>query len=121
MIEPGDEVVAGISGGADSVCMLLNLLELMDEYEFTVKVVHINHKIRTDAANDALFVKELCDRYGLEYHLFEEDVEKMAKNEGISTEEAGRKIRYERFRQVMTSSNAKIVVAHNRNDVAETV
>ena len=121
MIEPGDEVVAGISGGADSVCMLLNLLELKDEYEFTVKVVHINHKIRTDAANDALFVKELCDRYGLEYHLFEEDVEKMAKNEGISTEEAGRKIRYERFRQVMTSSNAKIIVAHNRNDVAETV
>ena len=121
MIESGDEIVAGISGGADSVCMLLNLLELKNECDFTIRVVHINHKIRPDALDDAMFVKGICDRYGLEFHLFEEDVNKMAKNEGISTEEAGRKIRYERFRQVKKSPNAKIAVAHNRNDIAETV
>ena len=121
MIEPGDEIVAGISGGADSVCMLLNLLELKNEYDFMLKVVHINHKIRDDAKNDALFVKDLCDRYALDYYLFEEDVEELSKKEGISTEEAGRKIRYERFRQVKEDPNAKIAVAHNQNDVAETV
>ena len=82
MIEPDDEIVAGISGGADSVCMLLNLLELKNEYDFTLKVVHINHKIREDAKEDALFVKDFCDRYALDYYLFEEDVEELSKKRG---------------------------------------
>ena len=121
MISPGDEIVAGVSGGADSVCMLLLLLEYSKNREIDLKVVHINHLIREDASSDADFVKRLCDEHGIRFFLFEEDVEGVAKALGLSTEEAGRKIRYERFRQVMTTDRAKIAVAHNKNDVAETV
>ena len=121
MIIPNDEIVAGVSGGADSVCMFLQLIEYRKECEFDLKVVHINHMIRNDAGNDADFVKDLCYRNGVEFYLFNEDVIKLSKEKGISTEEAGREVRYERFRQVMSSKRAKIAVAHNKNDVAETV
>ena len=121
MILPKDEIIAGVSGGADSVCMFLQLIEYRKECEFDLKVVHINHMIRNDAGNDADFVKDLCYRNGVEFYLFNEDVIKLSKEKGISTEEAGREVRYERFRQVMSSKRAKIAVAHNKNDVAETV
>jgi len=120
MIEEGDTVVAGISGGADSVCMLLNLIEYKKKTDFELKVVHINHLIRKEAAKDAEFVRKLCDEFGIEFILYEEEVEKMAESLGISTEEAGRKIRYERFNEQLTGKG-KIAVAHNSNDVAETV
>lgn len=121
MINPGDEIIAGVSGGADSVCMFLMLVKLREKFPFVLKVVHINHLIREDAASDAEFVENLCSKYGVPFYLFEEDVEKMARDKGISTEEAGRLVRYERFRQVMERADGKIAVAHNRNDVAETV
>lgn len=121
MIECGDEIVAGVSGGADSVCMLLQLAEYRKECDFELKVVHINHLIRDDASQDALFVENMCERLNVPYYLFEEDVEKQAKELGLSTEEAGRRIRYIRFDQVKCSDKAKVAVAHNRNDVAETV
>ena len=121
MILPKDEIIAGVSGGADSVCMFLQLIEYKRECDFDLKVVHINHMIREDASEDAAFVKDLCARYGVEFFLFEEDVLKLAKDKGISCEEAGREVRYERFKQVMSSKKAKIAVAHNENDVAETV
>lgn len=121
MIEPGDEIIAGVSGGADSTCMLLQLAEYRSKCDYLLKVVHINHLIREDASEDAGFVEKLCALYEIPFYLFEEDVEKLAKDMGLSTEEAGRKVRYDRFRQVMESDNAKIAVAHNRNDVSETV
>jgi len=121
MILKGDEIVAGISGGADSVCMFLQLLEYRKLCDFTLKVVHINHMIRKDAGEDAAFVERLCKENGIEFFLFNEAVEETAQKLGISTEEAGRNIRYERFRQVMSKKDAKIAVAHNKNDVAETV
>ena len=120
MVQTGDLIVAGVSGGADSVCMLMQLVEYKNEVDFELKVVHINHLIRDDASLDANFVKELCDRYNIEFLLFEEDVEKQAKELGLSTEEAGRRIRYQRFNEVMANKAGKIAVAHNRNDVAET-
>ena len=121
MILAGDEVVAGVSGGADSVCMLMQLLAYKKKVDYTLKVVHINHLIREDAGLDAQFVKELCQKHNIECHVFEEDVERQAKELGMSTEEAGRRVRYMRFAQVMSSPEGKIAVAHNRGDVAETV
>lgn len=121
MIKPGDEIVIGLSGGADSVCLFLNLIEYSREVDFTIKAVHINHLIREEAGGDADFVRDLCAREKVKFFLFEEPVEKIAKEEGISTEEAGRMIRYKRFEEVLEGSNGKIAVAHNSNDVAETV
>lgn len=120
MIVSGDEIIAGVSGGADSVCMFFQLVEYRKQVDFVLKVVHINHLIRDDAADDAEFVKNLCKDNNVEFFLFEEDVESQAKELGLSSEEAGRRIRYKRFNEVMDSSFGKIAVAHNRNDVAET-
>ncbi len=121
MIEAGDMVVAGISGGADSVCLLFVLLEIRKKIPFTLRAVHVNHKIRPDASEDADYVRELCKRQGVPFHLVEEDVEGRAKEYGISTEEAGRRIRYRAFGEVLGGEKGKIAVAHNSNDRAETM
>jgi tRNA(Ile)-lysidine synthase len=121
MIEAGDMVVAGISGGADSVCLLFVLLEIRKKIPFTLRAVHVNHKIRPDASEDADYVRDLCKRQGVPFHLVEEDVEGRAKEYGISTEEAGRRIRYRAFGEVLGGEKGKIAVAHNSNDRAETM
>ena len=60
MIQPEDKVILGVSGGADSVCLLFLLLEYSKKVPFSMTVVHVNHGIRQDAGEDAAFVEELC-------------------------------------------------------------
>ena len=72
MIERGEKLVLGVSGGADSVCLLLLLKCLQNEYNLKLYVVHINHGIRAEAALDADYVKKLCEEYGVPFYLFEE-------------------------------------------------
>lgn len=122
MIEENDSIVVGVSGGADSVCLLFVLQELQKYMPFSLYVVHVNHKIREEAGEDADYVKQICENCKLPYFLVEEDVEALAKKEHLSSEEAGRKVRYEAFAKVCTEQKAnKIAVAHNKNDRAETV
>ena len=121
MVEPGDAVITGVSGGADSVCPLLVLQKLAAELSISIEAVHINHGIRTEAAGDAEFVRRLCEDRGIPFHLVCADVEAQAKQEKMSTEEMGRKIRYEAFRQILGERKGRIAVAHNSNDRAETM
>ena len=118
-----EQLVVGVSGGADSVCLLSLLCKYKEEYGLNLTVVHINHGIRTEAGADAEFVRALCEKSGLPFVLKEYPVEELSKEWGMSTEEAGRKVRYEAFSEVLngTGKDGKIAVAHNKNDVAETV
>ena len=100
MVEEGDVIVAGVSGGADSVCLFSILKEYCAKKGATLVVVHVNHGIREEAAKDAEFVRNLCQLAGVEYHLFCEDIPSYAKERGIGTEEAGRQARYEAFEQI---------------------
>lgn len=120
MFQENDYVVAGVSGGADSVCLLLMLIEISKIIPLNIHVVHINHLIREDAGEDAAYVKELCEKYALEFTLVEKDVEAIAKKQHISTEEAGRNIRYEAFYKALNGKKGKIAIAHNKNDCCET-
>ncbi|MDE7205563.1 MAG: tRNA lysidine(34) synthetase TilS [Lachnospiraceae bacterium] len=124
MLEKDDYVVAGVSGGADSVCLLFLLHELRKEIPIEIHVVHINHMIRVEADADAAYVKELCEKFNISFTLVERDVEALAKRQHISTEEAGRNTRYEAFHRILTlrqgNRNGKIAVAHNKNDCCET-
>lgn len=124
MLEKNDYIVAGVSGGADSVCLLFMLYELKKEMPVDIRAVHVNHMIRTDAGDDAEYVRRLCKRLEIPFTLVESDVERIAQNEHISTEEAGRNVRYEAFyrtlEQYRGEKNGKIAVAHNRNDCCET-
>lgn len=122
MLEQGDKLVLGVSGGADSVCLFMLLKCLQDEYGLSLYVVHVNHGIRTEAAKDADYVKKLCEAYEVPFYLFEEDVPKWSEEWGMSEEETGRKIRYRCFLQVAQKVGAgKIAMAHHLGDQAETV
>lgn len=123
MLERGDRIVVGVSGGADSVCLLYVLNELKEKLGITLIVVHINHSIRgEDALRDQLYVEELSEKLGLIHYSFKKEVRKLAKKEGLSEEEAGRKARYDTFLEVCKLHKCnKIAIAHNKNDNAETV
>lgn len=123
MIREGDVVVAGVSGGADSVCLLFVLCALREDLGFNVKVCHVNHGIRgAEADADERFVQELCGRFGVECKVFHENVELIAAKRKQSVEEAGRFVRREAFERMCAGEmHAKIATAHHLNDNAETV
>ena len=129
LIEQGDVVLVGLSGGADSVCLLL-LLEQMKEYiPFELRAVHVEHGIRgEESRRDAAFAEQLCEKNGIRCHIYKEDVPGIARKEGIGLEEAARKIRYECYERAMSEceelfpgSRIKVALAHHAQDNAETV
>ena len=101
MISEHDLVVAGVSGGADSLCLLFVLLEYRKKISFELVVVHVNHMIRKEAKMDADFVKQICDREKIYFYLKEADIKEIAKKQRLSEEEAGRNIRYEAFEEAL--------------------
>ena len=123
LIQEGDVLVAGISGGADSVCLFYLLIELQAVWKFRLIAVHLNHMLRgEEAVRDQKFVEEMCRKEGIPFRAFEKDVAHLAAEEGLSPEEAGRKARYDAFAQVMREEcGTKIVLAHHRDDQAETL
>ena len=122
LIENGDRLVIGVSGGPDSICLLHVLSELRKELNFKIYVAHINHMIREEADEETEYVKEFCENLGIECYIKRIDVVKIANNLKIGTEETGRRIRYEFFNEILekTVSN-KIATAHNSNDKVETI
>jgi len=126
MIDAGDRIVLGISGGADSVCLLLLLLEVAPKYGYESKdiyAVHINHMLRGEEADlDEEFVRNLCHEKKVNFICFRKNIDAYAKELGLSIEEAGRRFRYQCFNKVADENGcSKIAVAHNKNDMAETV
>lgn len=123
IIAYGDSIVTGVSGGADSVCLLLVLAELRKEFGLRLMAVHINHGLRgAEADADEKYAVELCRSHDVECRVFKPDIHKLVQSTGMSEEEAGRKARYDIFNIVCNEEGYdKIAVAHHVNDNAETV
>ena len=123
LLQQGDRVLLGISGGADSVCLLFVLLALAGEWGLSLVPVHVNHHLRGEEADaDEAFCRELCEKQGLSLLAVHADVRKLAKEHAWSLEEAGRNARYQAFYRIAEENGCqKIAVAHHRNDQAETV
>lgn len=123
MIKKGDRVLAAVSGGADSVCMLHALCMLKDKLGFKLYCAHLNHGIRGKAAeNDEAFVVNLCKNLGIKTFVGHADVLNLAEEKKLTVEEAGRQARYEFFSRVCSENKInKTATAHNKNDNAETV
>lgn len=123
LFDKGSKIVAGISGGADSVCLLKVLSELKNVYDLELTAVHLNHCLRGEESDgDQEFVRELCEKWDIELRIFKEDIAKTALINRISLEEAGRNARYRIFNQVLEEKKADfIAVAHQKEDQAETV
>jgi len=123
LIQRGDRILLGLSGGADSVCLARYLLAVRKELGTDLLAVHVNHGIRgSEADRDECFVKEFCSRWGITLKIIAVDVPGMAEKKGLSLEEAGRISRYETFDRVALDCGcSKIAVAHHANDLAETM
>ena len=147
LIENNDKIVVGVSGGPDSICLLDYLNKITKSPQFphlisepvgtlpmsplnpgtsgdmvNIVVAHVNHMLREEANEDEKFVKNYCEKNGIEFYAKSIDVQKLANTNKIGTEEAGRLARYEFFDEVLKKTGAnKIAIAHNKNDKIETV
>ncbi len=119
LIDFGDRIILGVSGGADSLYLLHRFLEIKDTYNLELVVCHINHLARETASRDEEFVKKLCKEYNLEFHLLKKSMDELGRELKISSEEAGRLMRYGFFREIAKGS--KIALAHNYSDQVETL
>ncbi|MBY1319751.1 tRNA lysidine(34) synthetase TilS [Clostridioides difficile] len=123
LIQKGDKIVLGLSGGPDSVCLLHVLNRLKKDFNIEIYAAHLNHQIRgIEAQKDALYVSKLCEDMGIIFFVKSINVPKYCENEGLSLEEGARKLRYEMFYEIKDKIKAnKIAIGHNLNDQAETV
>ena len=119
MLNYGDSVLVGCSGGADSMLLLNYFLSVKQKMGLKLIVAHVEHGIRgKESLDDAEFVKDFCLDNGIEFHLLSIDAVKESKKLGIGVEEYSRKRRYEFFNSIKCD---KIATAHNLSDNAETV
>lgn len=123
MLERGDKVIVGVSGGADSICLLFMLLELKKEKEITVAAVHVHHGLRGESADaDEEYVRKVCGEQNVELFVYHEDVRTYAAEHRLTLEEAGRNVRRLAFEEVMKRcGGTRIALAHHQNDNAETL
>lgn len=123
IIPRGCRILAALSGGADSVCLLHALHSLRGALDITVIAAHYSHGIRPDkAAEEARFVHSLCDSMGIEYHTARGDVPAYAEAHHLGIEEAARLLRYGWLYELAEGLECEaIAVAHNREDNAETL
>ena len=123
MLCGGEAVVVGLSGGADSTALLYALLALRENFSLTLYAAHINHMLRgAEADRDQAFVQSMCDKLHVPCYCTRQDVAAAARENGCSIEAAGHRVRYTYFRDIAAQVGAcRIAVAHNQNDVAETM
>ncbi|MBI5204586.1 MAG: tRNA lysidine(34) synthetase TilS [Nitrospirae bacterium] len=122
MLREKDRVLAGLSGGPDSVCLLLLLNQLKDEYKLGLHAIYIDHGLRPEEIPDEIkFCKKLCENLNIPFITKSVDVISYAKELGLNKQEAARELRYESFEDVALETGAnKIALAHNADDQTET-
>ena len=129
MTAPGDAVIVALSGGADSVCLLTVLKQLVTP-EFLLRAVHVHHGIRgAEADRDEAFAQKLCESLSVPLCVAYCHVPAYAAEHGLSEEEAGRILRYQVLekeagkweQELPAGSRVKIALAHHRDDNAETI
>ena len=114
MVQPGDTVVCAVSGGADSMALLLAMYLLKDKLQLRVRAAHFNHRLRgAESDRDEAFVRSFCDGYAIPLHVGGGQI--AAGKKGL--EAAAREARYAFF----DTLPGKIATAHTANDNAETV
>lgn len=123
LLEYGDKIVAGVSGGADSIFLFTVLAKLAGEYGLALCAVHVNHGIRgKEALRDENYTMSFVEGLGYKCKVFHKDIKAMAAQLKLTEEEAGRRYRYKCFEEVRKELGYnKTAVAHHKDDQAETV
>ena len=122
LIENDDKILVAVSGGPDSI----SLLNVLHDFGYNLCVAHVNHGLRENASIDEEFVEHFCKEKGIPCFIKKINLKELMKTDanlkGMSTEEAGRKARYDFFAEICQKENCtKIATAHNSNDNVETV
>ncbi|SCI31134.1 MULTISPECIES: tRNA lysidine(34) synthetase TilS [unclassified Romboutsia] len=123
LIQKGDKIVVGLSGGPDSVCLLHILNRMKEEWDLEIYAAHLNHQIRgIEAQKDAFYISKLCEELGITFFIKSINVPEYCEKNGVSIEEGARQLRYEMFYEIKNNTRAnKIAIGHNLNDQAETI
>jgi tRNA(Ile)-lysidine synthase len=122
LIPRGSRVLAAVSGGADSVCLLDLLLTARKTLGIEVKAAHVNHGLRAAAADDERFVRALCRRLVVRLVVRRVDVRRFAREHRLSIEEAGRETRFAALRSIARRESCQVVaLGHNAEDNLETI
>jgi len=123
LLRAGERVGVALSGGADSVALLLLLVELRKQLGVVLSVAHFNHKLRgKNSEADERFAARLAAKYGLAFHAGHGDVAAKAKRNKANLEDTARRARYEFFGELVQGGHLdKVAVAHTADDQAETV
>ena len=123
MVSPGQRILAAVSGGADSVCLLAVLHALAPELSFSLEAVHVEHGIRgEESLQDCAYVERLCGKLGVRLTVRHIHVPELARQSGRTEEEEARIQRYRIFEETAEQCGAqRVAVAHHLGDQAETV
>ena len=122
MVEPGDRVLVGVSGGMDSVALLHVLTRLAPTLGIAVRAAHFHHGIRDEADGDEAFVRALCAEHDVPLTVGRADVPKLAAERRLSLEVAAREARHGFFRETLAGTGCnRLALAHHRDDQGETV
>ncbi|MFW6306270.1 MAG: tRNA lysidine(34) synthetase TilS [Bacillota bacterium] len=122
LIKKSDSLLLGVSGGPDSMTMLDLFAGIQDLYKLHIVVFHLNHKFRKEAEEEACFVERMADKYGFESIIEEVDIPQYIEQSGLSPEEGARKARFDLLTKWSKKLDIKkIAMAHNKNDLVETV
>jgi len=121
LISSRDTVIAGFSGGKDSVTLLLLLLELKKDVDFALVAAYLNHNLRPDAVAEEAWVRDFCSQRGIRLETRSVAVERVRIREKMNLEYAASMVRYHFFSELAGRfPHAKIATAHNRTDLVET-
>jgi len=122
LIEEGDNILLGASGGIDSTVLLFVLFEITGQIPFKLGLAHVNHALRgEESERDEDFVKDLARRFSLPFHAKKVNVKEFASASGLSLQHAGRELRYAFFNDIAKTYNYnKIAIAHTLDDQVET-
>lgn len=122
LIQKGDKIVIGVSGGPDSMCLLDCLYCMKKDLYIDLVVVHINHMLRNEAEEETKYVQEYCKKNGIACFVKYSDINKIAQKQKLGIEATAREVRYNFFTEIAEKIGAnKIATAHTANDNAETI
>ena len=122
LIEKGDNVGVGVSGGGDSMALLHYLKSISKDIGFTMIAVNVNHNMRPNSKKDSRFVADYCKANGIDYVGYNVDVPTFATTEKLSPEQAARIKRYQSFETAVKKYKlTKFALAHHASDQAETI
>ncbi len=120
LLRSRDKVILGVSGGPDSVCMLYLFSQIRDKFKLKLLCAHFNHCLREEAKSEEEFVEKICNQWKIDFVSEKKDVKKFFN--GNSLEQTARNLRFDFFLKCARRYKfKKLALAHNKDDVIETI